>query len=133
MERIRFDFGNLMAPNVAEGVDAAALDGPLTERFRVSHAAVAARQQQGDLGFLDLPYAAETVSRVIELADGFAQWVEDVVVLGIGGSGLGATALKEALLGPFWNAMSDEERREGASSSVRLPLARASSTKPAAG
>jgi len=110
MERIRFDFGNLMAQNVDGGVDGAALDGPLSERFSEAHAAVSARREQGDLGFLDLPYAAETVSRVTELADGFAQWFEDVVVLGIGGSGLGATALKEALLGPFWNAMSDEER-----------------------
>ena len=64
----------------------------------------------GTLGFLELPYAEETVDRVVEIADGFAQWFEDVVVLGIGGSGLGATALKEALLGPFWNAMDDEER-----------------------
>ncbi len=45
-----------------------------------------------------------------ELADGFAQWFEDVVVLGIGGSGLGASSLKEALLGPFWNDRSAEER-----------------------
>ena len=39
MERIRFDFGNLMAPNVDGGVDAAALDGPLSERFSEAHAA----------------------------------------------------------------------------------------------
>jgi len=72
--------------------------------------AVDARRAGGDLGFLDLPYASETVDRVTEFADGFAQWFEDVVVLGIGGSGLGAKALKEALLGPFWNALDDEGR-----------------------
>jgi glucose-6-phosphate isomerase len=33
-----------------------------------------------------------------------------VVILGIGGSGLGAKALRDALLGPFWNDMSDERR-----------------------
>ncbi|NIQ58779.1 MAG: glucose-6-phosphate isomerase, partial [Gemmatimonadetes bacterium] len=45
-----------------------------------------------------------------ELADGFGQWFEDVVVLGIGGSGLGAVALKEALLGPGWNDRTAEDR-----------------------
>lgn len=110
MERIRFDFGNLMASNVDGGVDASVLAGLLADRFKDAHGSVMARREQGDLGFLDLPYASDTASRVGELADGFAQWFEDVVVLGIGGSGLGAIALKEALLGPFWNAMSDEER-----------------------
>lgn len=110
MERIRFDFGNLMAPAVEGGVDATALTGELSDAFRQAHAAVQVRRETGELGFLDLPYSADTVARVTELADGFAQWFEDVVVLGIGGSGLGATALKEALLGPFWNAMTGEER-----------------------
>ena len=31
-------------------------------------------------------------------------------MLGIGGSGLGAVALRDALLGPFWNERDDEER-----------------------
>jgi glucose-6-phosphate isomerase len=109
-KRIRFDFGNLMASSIDDGVDPSLLEGPLADGFKEAHASVVARHAQGDLGFLDLPYAGETVSRVTELAEGFAQWFEDVVVLGIGGSGLGATALKEALLGPFWNAMTDEER-----------------------
>ena len=61
MERIRFDFGNLMASAVEGGVDPAALEGALSEAFRDAHAAVTARRERGDLGFLDLPYAAETV------------------------------------------------------------------------
>jgi glucose-6-phosphate isomerase len=44
------------------------------------------------------------------LAEGYGQWFEDVVILGIGGSGLGAKALRDALLGPFWNDRTDEER-----------------------
>ncbi len=110
MDPVRFDFGNLMAPRVEGGPDAATFASTLAERFGAADAAVDARRAAGDFGFLDLPYATETVDRVLELADGFAQWFEDVVVLGIGGSGLGATALKEALLGPFWNVLSDEER-----------------------
>jgi glucose-6-phosphate isomerase len=110
MDPVRFDFGNLMAPRVQGGPDEVAFASTLAERFGAADAAVDARRAAGDFGFLDLPYATETVGRVLELADGFAQWFEDVVVLGIGGSGLGATALKEALLGPFWNVLNDEER-----------------------
>jgi glucose-6-phosphate isomerase len=110
MEPIRLDYGSLMAPRVEGGVDANRMAGDLADRFRNAHEVVEARKALGDLGFLDLPYTTDTVERVVELADGFAQWFEDVVVLGIGGSGLGATALKEALLGPFWNAMPDEDR-----------------------
>jgi glucose-6-phosphate isomerase len=110
INRIRFDYGNMMAARLEGGVEAERLEGDLADRFRGAHAAVAEWAAAGDLGFLDLPYATDTVDRVVELADGFAQWFADVVVLGIGGSGLGATALKEALLGPFWNAKDEEER-----------------------
>lgn len=110
MDPVRFDFGNMMAARVEGGVAEDRLEGDLADRFRGAHAAVSQRADDGDLGFLGLPFATETVGRVTELADGFAQWFGDVVVLGIGGSGLGAIALKEALLGPFWNSRSDEER-----------------------
>jgi len=110
MERIRFDFGNLLASRVEGGVDDALLDVGLAERFAHVHNRVEAGRAAGSLGFFDLPYATETVDLVVELADGFGQWFEDVVVLGIGGSGLGAIALKEGLLGPGWNARSGDDR-----------------------
>jgi glucose-6-phosphate isomerase len=110
MDPLRLDFGNLMAPRVDGGVDPELFAGALSDAFRGAYAAVEERRSTGELGFLDLPYATEGVARVRELADGFAQWFEDVVVLGIGGSGLGARALEQALLGPFWNQLDDEAR-----------------------
>ena len=110
MERIRFDFGNLMATAVDGGVEEVVFFKALTEEFRRAHADVTARHKRGDLGFLDLPYASETVARIAEAADGYAQHFEDVVVLGIGGSGLGAAVLRDALLGPLWNGESDDSR-----------------------
>jgi glucose-6-phosphate isomerase len=110
MDRISFDFGNLMAPTLEGGVDPGLFDKGMAEAFGVAHAAVEIKRSSGVLGFLDLPYASETVDQVRELAEGYGQWFEDVVVLGIGGSGLGARALRDALLGPFWNDRSDEER-----------------------
>lgn len=108
--RIRLDFGNLMAARVEGGLEAERLDGDLQARFQSAYASVEARRAAGDMGFFDLPYAGDTVGQVRELADGFGQWFADVVVLGIGGSGLGAVVIRDALLGPFWNERSDDER-----------------------
>lgn len=110
MERIRLDFGNLLSSRLDGGIDETLLNGVLADRFRAAHAAVEELRGTGVLGFYDLPFSAETVDRVVELADGFGQWFQDVVVLGIGGSSLGAVSLKEALLGPGWNDRSEESR-----------------------
>ena len=110
MNSLRFDFGKIMAPALASGVEAAHFDGELADAFGEAHAAVEAQRSARVLGFLDLPYASETVDQVKTLAEGYGQWFEDVVVLGIGGSSLGAKALRDALLGPFWNDRSDEGR-----------------------
>ena len=110
MERIRFDFGNLMRSSVECGVTELGFHETLAEEFRRAHAIFTERREIGDLGFLDLPYASETVESVTQITDALVQRFEDVVVLGIGGSALGAMALKEALLGPLWNVKTDEER-----------------------
>lgn len=107
---LRLDFANLLSPHVDGGVPADRFAGELSDRFRAAYASVDARRSAGDMGFFDLPYAADTLTRVKELADGFGQWFEDFVVLGIGGSGLGTIALRDALLGPWWNERSDEGR-----------------------
>ncbi|NJD21026.1 MAG: glucose-6-phosphate isomerase [Gemmatimonadetes bacterium] len=107
---VRLDYANLLTPRVPGGVDPARLAGDLAARFRAAHAAVEARRAKGEMGFFDLPYASETTALLKELAEGFGQWFEDVVVLGIGGSGLGAVSLRDALLGPFWNDKTIEER-----------------------
>jgi glucose-6-phosphate isomerase len=110
VDRIRLDFGNMMAPRVAKGIEPDDLAGELATRFAEAHGVVEASRASGALGFLDLPYAKETVGQVKQLAEGFGQWFEDVVVLGIGGSGLGAKALEDALLGLYWNDKHSEER-----------------------
>jgi len=110
MDRIRFDYGNLIEGRVEGVVAEDLLAGALAERFADAHRATEALRETGVLGFLGLPYASEMVERVVELADGFGQWFEDVVVLGIGGSSLGTICLEEAILGPGWNHRSEEER-----------------------
>ncbi|MBO4645791.1 MAG: glucose-6-phosphate isomerase [Bacteroidales bacterium] len=61
------------------------------------------------LGWLDLPEAqsADELSRICQVADRLARLSEVVVVIGIGGSYLGARAVIEALQGPFHPFMND--------------------------
>lgn len=111
MTTLTLDYANLLSPAVGRGgIDPERLEGDLADRFRASHEVFEKRRAEGQLGFLDLPYASETASRVQEVADSFGQWFEDLVVLGIGGSGLGTTMLRDALLGPRWNESTDEQR-----------------------
>jgi glucose-6-phosphate isomerase len=108
------DVSLMLSPGVAGGIDPARLSdtpaGDLAQRFRAAHADVEARRRSGEIGFFDLPTATETTNAVKEVADSFGQWFENVVVLGIGGSGLGGVTLRDALLGAYWNERSEEAR-----------------------
>lgn len=111
MSNIRVDYANILATNLpAGGVEASRLTGDLAEAFKRAYEKVEQARERGEMGFFDLPYAQQTLARTQELADGYGQWFENVVVLGIGGSGLGARTLRDALLGPLWNEKSSERR-----------------------
>lgn len=64
------------------------------------------------LQWMNLGYNEETLWYVKEYASMVKGRFENVLVLGIGGSALGGVALTEALLKPYWNLLS-EEQREG--------------------
>jgi len=66
---------------------------------------LAAGRQDGRLGFMELPYQAEVLKEVRRLAKPVLEWCWDFVVLGIGGSALGARALQQALLHPQHNKL----------------------------
>ncbi|UCC26476.1 MAG: glucose-6-phosphate isomerase [Gemmatimonadales bacterium] len=105
------DFADTLVPALgAHGVDPDRLDGDLATRFAQAHEQVQARRDAGEMGFFQLPLDHATADTVQSLADGFGQWFENLVVLGIGGSGLGAITLREGLLGQSWNERSDEDR-----------------------
>ncbi len=95
-----------------DGIDPARLqaNGDLARRFRRAFAAVRARHAHGDLGFLDLPDDRALARRTHAAASDLAGRFDDVVVIGIGGSALGARALRNALLPPRWNERSSAER-----------------------
>ncbi len=111
MTPVSLDYSNMMAPRIGErGVDPRELEGPLSEAFLRAWKEVEARRESGEMGFFTLPDADASAKAVQELADSFGQWFENIVVLGIGGSALGTTTLRDALLGPHWNELDEEAR-----------------------
>jgi glucose-6-phosphate isomerase len=111
MSTLDLCFGNVLKSVLGEnGIDDDRLRSDLSDRFRNAYANVEARRATGEMGLFDLPYATETAAQTVELADGFGQWFENVVILGIGGSALGARTLRDGLLGPLWNQLNDEAR-----------------------
>lgn len=64
------------------------------------------------LQWMNLGYSEETVWLVKEYAAMAQGHFENILVLGIGGSALGGMAVCEALLKPYWNFLSEEQRQK---------------------
>ena len=82
----------------------------LGRRFSGVHAEVRARRAAGEYGFYDLAEQGTAVRSITQFASGVGQAFDHVLVLGIGGSALGARALLTALRAPAWNELDDEGR-----------------------
>lgn len=96
--RIRID-----ERNTRDAIDAAAEDAA---RTRILDAQALLRSRQGPghefLGWVDLPLAArEAMGPVLDAASAIRADADVLIVIGIGGSYLGARAVIEALRGPF--------------------------------
>jgi glucose-6-phosphate isomerase len=75
----------------------------LAPRLEAFHQGLPARRDSGQMGFMELPYQTQVVKEVRRVAKPLLEWCWDVVVLGIGGSALGARALHQALCHPQHN------------------------------
>ncbi len=62
------------------------------------------------LQWMNLGYSEETVWYVKEYASMVRNRFDNILVLGIGGSALGGLAVTEALLKPYWNFLTPEQR-----------------------
>jgi glucose-6-phosphate isomerase len=110
MDRLRIDFSNMLAARVGERGIAADRFGAAAPEFEHAHERLESMRRDGRLGFLALPGETDVVEQIRAFADGFGQAFDTVVVLGIGGSALGATMLQQALLAPRWNELDDDAR-----------------------
>lgn len=106
---IQLDVSGMLARAVPGGVTPERLDA-LVPRLAAAHAGLLADAAKGILGFREFEAQAAERRRVVEWATAHRGALDDVVVLGIGGSALGAVALRTALLPRDWNARSREQR-----------------------
>lgn len=86
--------------------------GDLAERFRRAFDETETRRSAGEMGFFALPAARDLAAAARDAAEAFRPWCDALVVVGIGGSALGAAALRDALLHPAWNEL-DATARSG--------------------
>jgi glucose-6-phosphate isomerase len=101
---IVLDYADLLDERVEGGIPAASLDAVLAERFAAALRTLQGWRGEGRLGFLDLP---DDPALDLEVGAAVARWideVDDVVLVGIGGSALGAVVLRDTLAGLRWNA-----------------------------
>jgi glucose-6-phosphate isomerase len=94
---VRVDLNGLLAEAVgADGLAPEALEALAPELDRVRRE-LAQRRAGGQLAFADLPYRRADVQRIVQAAAAARDRFDTLVVLGIGGSALGAHALNQAL------------------------------------
>ena len=108
---MRLDHGRMLSEAVAGGAgippDRLAA---LAARFPEVRDGVRRRTAEGEYGFTALGAQDAVVAELTRFAQGIGQAHDHVLVLGIGGSALGARALLAALRGPDWNERDDEAR-----------------------
>jgi len=104
---LRLDYSNMMiSPG---GIDAAALESA-APGFAAAHRKFEDRRKSGSIGFVDLPASKELLDQVSRYAEEARGKYDDVVILGIGGSALGPTALRTALRPNGWNMLDEKAR-----------------------
>ncbi len=107
---ITLDYTNMMADAIGSeyGITDEEL-GELRAPARAYHEKIQARRNSGDLAFYELPYQDESLAQIVSFAGQLQGDFDDLVVLGIGGSALGTTAIFNALC-PSHNLLSKTDR-----------------------
>ncbi|MCC7344278.1 MAG: glucose-6-phosphate isomerase [Deltaproteobacteria bacterium] len=98
---LHLDFNEAFAPQQPAGISEPELEAA-TPNFIQVHRALQAMHEIGQVQFLHLPYLDEVLDNVERRAEELRGSFDNMVVLGIGGSGLGAKAVEEAIFGPIF-------------------------------
>jgi glucose-6-phosphate isomerase len=106
---IHLDFTCMRAPRIPNGVSDAEWPS-LTAAFAAAHATVRARVADDRYGFANIAAQEAEHQRVVAWAASMHGRFDDIVVLGIGGSALGASMLRTALLPYGWNERNAAQR-----------------------
>jgi glucose-6-phosphate isomerase len=113
---ISYDFNNTISDRIM-GPSAISLEEITSYRKRAIdiHNSLTSKRKIGGLPFYELPYRKDELEDVKTAGDSLKEdmndKLENLVVIGIGGSSLGGVALIKALTHPFYNLLSDTERQ----------------------
>lgn len=107
---IELDIQLALATHIGDGGITADELTRASELVMGAASALEIRRANGELQWMDLP--EHDPRPLLAYADEQRTWVHDVLVLGIGGSALGTTALATALLHPYHNLL-DRKARQG--------------------
>ncbi len=108
---LKLDYAHMMADIIGNenGVETAELDRFLKKGVRAV-GTLRDLVKAGKLGFAKLPFDKQLPDDLKSLGDRIAAEVDNFVVLGIGGSALGSTALHMALHHPYYNLLPRDRR-----------------------
>jgi len=107
---VTLDFTNMMSEAI--GSDGGIRDEELRDlsvRAKAFHEDILRRRNAGELPFFELPHDTGAVADILSLAEELRRRFDDLVVLGIGGSALGTTAVFNALR-PYHNLQNKAKR-----------------------
>lgn len=105
VQRLSLDVNGVMEDRIgAAGISPAELEGWLA-RATSARGELEGLLQEGQLGFWGLPTERGPIEEAAALGAELAARFDDVVVLGIGGSSLGAKSVVSALGGPYHNLL----------------------------
>jgi glucose-6-phosphate isomerase len=108
---IRFDYNSALSDVIGprHGLSVKAIES-LRPRAKKIHADLVEKRKSATLGFFDLPYDDGLVRDIKSLVRKLGN-IENFVVLGIGGSSLGAICLHNALMHNYRNMLPDKVRK----------------------
>ncbi|MCD6320239.1 MAG: glucose-6-phosphate isomerase [Candidatus Desulfofervidaceae bacterium] len=107
-----YDFSNLMEENIGEHGLSSLFFKEKEDLLQTVDRQIKEQARLGELGFMQLPFDQPEIDKIKRLAAAARGKWENLLVLGIGGSSLGAMALHQALNHPFYNLL-PSEKREG--------------------
>ncbi|HEC68554.1 MAG TPA: glucose-6-phosphate isomerase [Candidatus Desulfofervidus auxilii] len=105
-----YDYSNLIEENIGkEGISSNFLETNKGLLQEINNE-IKAKRQDGSFGFMELPFYRPELNEIKKMASDARKKWENIIVLGIGGSSLGAMAIHQALHHPFYNFLNAEKR-----------------------
>ena len=110
-KRLSLDVNNMMKKSIGRSGVSDEDITRLKPKLKKALNNIKQKRDDGKLGFMYLPYDNKTGDEIKLSAGRVRAKFENLVVLGIGGSALGAIAVHRALKHPYYNMLSQEKRK----------------------